>query len=91
MVDFEWDSAKNEANVAKHGIGFDKAIEIFASSAVIFRSNRKGENRWGATGALNGEEITVFFTIRGTVYRIISARRARRDERRAFGKAHPGG
>jgi hypothetical protein len=28
-VDFEWDDAKNEANLAKRGIDFDDAISIF--------------------------------------------------------------
>jgi hypothetical protein len=26
---FEWDAAKNAANIAKHGIDFDDAIRIF--------------------------------------------------------------
>jgi len=28
-VEFEWDVAKNAANIAKHGIDFDDAIGIF--------------------------------------------------------------
>jgi len=29
-VSFEWDSAKNRANVRKHGISFEEAMELFA-------------------------------------------------------------
>jgi uncharacterized DUF497 family protein len=28
-MDFEWDEAKNRANIAKHGIDFDEAVQVF--------------------------------------------------------------
>jgi uncharacterized protein len=91
MVEFEWLRAKNAANVAKHGIDFIEAAGIFTASVVVFQSDRQGEARWGATGMSNGREITVFYTVREMRYRIISARRARKDERRRHSKVHPGG
>ena len=90
-IEFEWDPAKNEANIAKHGIDFEDAIEIFATSVVVFRSDREDEVRWGAIGDVEGREITVFYTLRADRYRIISARRARTNEREAYRKAYPGG
>jgi uncharacterized protein len=33
-VEFEWDAAKNRANIAKHGINFEDAIEIFAGQVL---------------------------------------------------------
>ncbi|MBW3630219.1 MAG: BrnT family toxin [Gemmatimonadetes bacterium] len=90
-MEFEWFPAKNEANIAKHGIDFNDAIRIFADSIVVVGPDRDGEVRWGAIGVVNGREIAVFYTVRGERYRIISARRARANEREAYRKAHPGG
>jgi uncharacterized DUF497 family protein len=28
-VEFEWDSAKAEANLAKHGVSFEEALTVF--------------------------------------------------------------
>lgn len=91
MDEFEWDPAKNESNLEKHGIDFEDAIGIFASPIVLFRSDRGGEVRWVAVGMLEGREIAVVYSIRDERYRIISARRARKNEREAYRKAQPGG
>lgn len=44
-VGFEWDEEKNRANLAKHGISFDDASQIFYELVVIKRSNRNDEER----------------------------------------------
>ena len=31
-MEFEWDPAKAERNVRKHGIGFDEAVTVFADA-----------------------------------------------------------
>jgi uncharacterized DUF497 family protein len=43
-----------------------------------------GEDRFLATGSVNGVLITVAFTERGGCIRIISARKANSDEQRAY-------
>jgi len=91
MVEFEWDAAKNERNVALHGIDFEDATGIFASAIVVHRSDRAGEIRFAAIGEVEGREVAVVYTIRGERYRIISVRRARENEREAYRKARPGG
>lgn len=91
MPEFEWDEGKNESNIAKHGIDFEDAVGIFASPVLEYRSDREGEARWVAIGALSGREIAVVYTLRDSRYRIISARRARTSERRAYREAYPGG
>jgi uncharacterized DUF497 family protein len=90
VIEFEWDSEKDQVNEQKHGITFEDAIGIFTRPVLLFRSDRGNEVRWGAIGALEGREIAVFFTIRDGRYRIFSARRARKSERRAYREAHPG-
>jgi uncharacterized DUF497 family protein len=43
-----------------------------------------GEVRTLAIGELNGKIIAVIYTVRNGIYRIISSRRADRDERRTY-------
>lgn len=91
-MDFEWDDAKNRANIAKHGIDFTRAKEIFFGPVVDFVDERRnyGETRRAAIGVVERREVYVVFTVRGEAYRIISARRAKRDERRTYRQAYPG-
>jgi len=84
---YEWDAAKAGANLAKHGIDFDDAIAVFEGPVLHGRSDRGGEPRWVAVGAVAGREIAVVFTVRREVCRIISARRARSHERKAYRQA----
>ena len=88
-MDFEWDEAKNEANMSKHGIDFDDAIGIFNHRVLEHEDRRRdyGELRTRVIGILGGRELVIVYTMRGEVRRIISARRARRDERRAYRQA----
>ena len=85
-MDFEWDEAKSDANVTKHGIGFEEAIGIFAGPILRRIDARRdyGEVRVLATSARDDEVWTVVYAIRGDRRRIISARRASRVERRAY-------
>lgn len=90
--EYEWDAAKNEANIVKHGIDFVRAVQIFEGPVQRFEDDRQdyGEVRYRIVGAVDGVELTVIGTERGEAMRIISARRARRDERRDYRAAFPG-
>lgn len=83
-MEFEWDSAKNEANTEKHGFGFRDAHQVLEGLHIVFDSPRGKEARWGAIGLLNNQLVVVFYTMRGTKYRIISIRRARQNEEREY-------
>ena len=87
---FEWDEEKNRANLIKHGISFDDASQVFYERVVIKRSNRNDEERWIAIGKLDDRLLTVIFTRRDKAIRIISARRPRPDEKRAYRDASMG-
>src|SRR5688572_15355602 len=87
---FVWDEPKSLANLLKHKIDFDDAIEIFYGEPAFVRSNRYGEERWIAIGELDGRLIAVVFTRRGNALRIISARRARKNEERTYHQAKLG-
>jgi uncharacterized DUF497 family protein len=90
-MEFEWHDRKAQANRKKHGIDFEDAITIFEGRTLETRSDREGEERYKAIGLLEGFEIAVIYTPRGSSRRIISARRAQKNERDAYYQAHPGG
>lgn len=86
-MEFEWDEKKNYRNILKHGINFVLAEKFFAGSFRISTDSRKnyGEERLVAIGKVEGRILAVVFTKRQTnIYRIISMRRARKDEQRTY-------
>jgi uncharacterized DUF497 family protein len=52
---FEWDAAKNSANIAKHGIDFDDAIRLFEGPVLESIDGRRdyGEARIIAFGVVD--------------------------------------
>jgi uncharacterized protein len=83
---FEWDDNKRRANVAKHGIDFIDATEVFRDPRQFtYRStHRDHEERFISVGLVHKRLIAVVFTQRGERIRIISARAARRKEREQY-------
>jgi hypothetical protein len=85
---FEWDEAKNERNIKKHGLDFAEAVEVF-NGPILERlddSADYGEERWVAVGLLHGIVCVVLVYTepdRETI-RIISFRKADRYEREAY-------
>jgi uncharacterized DUF497 family protein len=84
---YEWDDNERRSNLAKHGIDFLDAIAAFADPrGFVYRvQEQQGEVRFVAVGAAKGVLVAVVFTERGENVRIISARAARRNERRQYG------
>lgn len=86
-MEFEWDPNKDVANLKKHGLDFSTAVLIFGQPVFVISSDRQGEERYRAIGRLGGVIVAVVYTDRGSVRRIISARRARKNEIEAYNKA----
>jgi uncharacterized DUF497 family protein len=88
---FEWDAAKNAANIARHGIDFEDAIRIFEGPVLESTDERRdyGEVRIIAFGVVDNFELAVVYTMRGGRRRIISARRAHRRERKTYREVYP--
>jgi hypothetical protein len=80
----EWNERKAASNRRKHGIDFDEAIDVFYGPCLLRRSDRNLEERWIAIGESEGRVFAVVFTWRGNTLRIISARRAGKNEERAY-------
>jgi hypothetical protein len=81
---FEWDERKREANLAKHFIDFDDVRRVFDGPVFEKVYSRHGEDRTLAIGLMQGIEIVVVYVLRGERRRIISARRAHRNERQDY-------
>jgi uncharacterized DUF497 family protein len=90
LASFEWDDQKRELNLAKHGIDFDGATEVFYGPIILRRSDRNNEERWTALGYSEDRLIVVVFTRRADIIRIISARRARKNEESKYRSAKMG-
>ena len=91
-MDFEWDGAKRLSNILKHRIDFVDAIEIFTDRFTETEDRRReyGERRYRAVGRLGDIIIQVAYTWRGERRRIISARRAGRNDRRTYNASDTG-
>ena|SRR5579872_2581040 len=81
---FEWDEAKRDTNLTKHLIDFSDATRIFDGPVFERAQRRHGEERMLAIGLLEDIEIVVVYVTRGHYRRIISARKAHRDERQEY-------
>ena len=86
-MEFEWDEDKNQGNIAKHGIGFERASRIFQGPTLDWIDDRDdyGEERIVSIGMIEGVLVlVVVHTDREGVTRIISARPAKRPERKRY-------
>ncbi len=85
-MELEWDEAKNQHNIAKHGIDFAAAHRIFANPMVVRSDDRHeyGEQRWIALGNLDGIIVVLVFTRRGNKTRMISIRKGNKHERQIY-------
>lgn len=87
-VSFVWNKGNIDKNLDKHGVTNREAEEIFENKPVFIFKDVKhslAEQRymiWGITD--KGRKLSVFFTIRNDLVRIISARDMHRKERRAY-------
>ena len=84
---FEWDEAKNQANIRKHGIDFNDVPDIFQHPMLALRDDQEdhGEERWISIGCIKSLVGVVVYTERlSDVIRIISARKATKQEAKHY-------
>lgn len=87
----DWDAAKAEENIRKHGVSFDEAASVLHDPLYLGLADREhseGESRFLAVGCSTaGRILVVAYTHRAQdVIRIISARVASRREQHAYEK-----
>jgi uncharacterized protein len=87
-MEFEWNPEKAVINLRKHNISFQEAATVFDDPlSVTFPDpdHSIGENRYVIIGMSRSEQLLVVsHTDRENRTRIISARRATRQERRFY-------
>jgi len=87
-IEFEWDPDKAQRNLRRHQIAFEEAVTVFDDEfALIFEDEVHSfdEPRDILIGYSNHAHLlTVIFTERGQVVRLISARQATRNEKKRY-------
>ena len=85
---FEWDDQKALENLAKHGVSFGEATEVFYDPKAVETSDPEhslDEARFVIIGYSTTRMLFVVFAERlGDVIRIISARPPTLDERKVY-------
>jgi uncharacterized DUF497 family protein len=92
VIYFEWDPAKAEINLRKHGVSFGLATDVFRDPQVIIEKENiaEGEQRWKAVGMADSVICLLVvhtFEAQGgddETIRLISVRRASRKERKQY-------
>ena len=84
--DFEWDSAKAESNLEKHGVSFPEAGTVFADPMAVYLDDGTGTGNMMVIGtSLRDRLLYVVHVERGQRDRIISARTATATEHAVYG------
>lgn len=88
-MQFEWDDEKERKNIAQHGIDFETAAAVFQDiNRLEFYDEKHSidEDRYITIGLIDGEAyiVMVVYTEREEAIRLISARKATKQERRMY-------
>jgi uncharacterized protein len=82
---FEWDDEKAKSNLAKHDISFEAGCLVFDDPNIAEQpDDDPDEERFKATGMLDGRLLTVIYTERLPRLRIISVRKATSHEQKEY-------
>jgi len=85
---FEWDDAKAEKNEAKHSVSFIFATRAFEDEnriTVIDDRFDYGEVRYITLARIDQRVYVLVYAMRGSVIRLISARKANSKEVKRYG------
>jgi uncharacterized DUF497 family protein len=88
-MEFEWDEAKQAANILKHGIDFEDIGPAFLDPGAVETEDSRqdyGERRIIRLARCAGLLLVIVFTRRGKRVRLISARLANARERERYGR-----
>jgi hypothetical protein len=90
MLSFEWDAAKNDINKKKHNISFEEARTVFYDDEALLiddPGHSQEEERFIILGMSQKANLLVVchcYRASDTVIRIISARKATKNEQRQY-------
>ncbi len=85
-MEISFDPAKRERTLRERGLDFMDAPEVFADTTVDQDDDRfdYGERRQVSVGYLRGRMVVIVWTLRGSVYHIISMRKANKREQAEY-------
>jgi|SRR5579885_553866 len=87
---FEWDKGNSRKNKDRHNVDQQESEQIFFNRPLMIfpdAPHSEKEKRFGALGKTNNNrKLTVFFTVRNNILRIISARDQSKKEREIYRK-----
>jgi uncharacterized protein len=89
MLVFEWDEFKARQNIAKHGVSFDEAKAVFSDPFAFIRYDERfdyGEDRLIVIGMTASKVLCIVAVERDGPIRIISARKATKEEANVYYK-----
>jgi uncharacterized DUF497 family protein len=81
---FEHDIKKSLINKTKHGLSLEEARALWLSPFVEIEAKTVGEQRFMVIGKIGEKHYSCIYTTRGSVIRLISARRSRRSEEQIY-------
>lgn len=85
---FEWDEGNVAKNWLKHKVSKDECEKIFLNEPLRFFDDEihsKAEKRYGVLGKTNqGRVLTVFFAVRSSKIRVISAHDQGKKDRKIY-------
>lgn len=83
---YQWDNAKAEANLARHGVAFEEVCGFDWDSCVtlVDECPRHGEIRFYSLGLVNNRLHALVWTWREGSIRVISLRKANNRERKGY-------
>lgn len=86
---FEWDERKRQTNLRRHGLDFNDVELVFENetSALVDDRFDYGETRWVSFGMLNDLVVAVVYTQSDETMRVISFRRATKNEEKEYYKS----
>ena len=82
----EFDEAKRQKTLARRGLDFARAGDVFDGAELTWRDDRfeYGEDRYNTFGMLDGRLVALTWTIRSDKRRIISMRKANDREQALY-------
>lgn len=84
-MEFEYDINKSKTNKQKHGIDFEEAQLLWMDTKrIIIDAKTVGEQRRLLIAAINNEIWSAVFTLRNKKIRVISVRKARKNEKEIY-------
>ena len=85
---YEWDEAKRQSNIQKHGIDFIGIEKVFAGETITILDDRfdYGQTRVITVGLLSGHVVVIAHTETDEVIRIIAVRKGTKNEEISYFK-----